>query len=135
MRTSVRTKVFIAALSAAAISLAVVTALVAGQGRSRERAQIQARLTTEARLIADLLTQAVGLTSLEQLDGEADRLSRYVEGRVTLVAGDGAVKGDSEQTVAEIRQLDNHGARPEIAAARDTGAGVSEQARPISVFP
>ena len=127
MRSSVRTKVFVAALSAAAVSLAVVTTLVAWQGRSRERAQIQARLTTEARLIADLLTQAVGLTSPAQLDGEADRLSRYVEGRVTLVGLDGTVTGDSEQTVAQIRQLDNHGSRPEIAAAREAGAGVSER--------
>ena len=127
MRSSVRTKVFVAALSAAVVSLAVVTALVAWQGRNRERAQIQARLTTEARLIADLLTQAVGLTSPAQLDGEADRLSRYVDGRVTLVGPDGTVTGDSEQTVDEIRQLDNHGSRSEIAAARVTGVGVSER--------
>ncbi|MGE0392026.1 MAG: ATP-binding protein [Vicinamibacterales bacterium] len=127
MTTSVRTKVFIAALSAAAVSLVAVAGLAAWQGRSRERAQIQARLTTEATLIADLLAQADHLHTPEQLDAEADRLARTVDGRVTLIATDGRVVGDSEQTVAELRQLDNHGSRPEVVAARATGTGVSQR--------
>ena len=127
MRTSVRTKVFLAALSAAAISLAVVAALMAWQARSRERAQIQARLTTEAQLIADLLAQAGTLTSVAQLDAEADRLALRVGGRLTFVARDGSVTGDSEQTVADLQQLDNHGSRPEIIGAREAGVGVSER--------
>ena len=127
MTTSVRTKVFVAALSAAALSLVVVAILVAWDGRSRERTQIQGRLTTEATLIADLLAQADHLTTVAQLDAEADRLARTIEGRVTFVAADGTVLGDSEQTPAELRQLDNHGTRPEIVAARETGLGVSQR--------
>lgn len=127
MTTSVRTKVFVAALSAAAVSLVAVAALAAWQGRSRERAQIQARLTTEATLIADLLAQADHLDTPDQLDAEADRLARTVEGRVTLIAADGTVTGDSEQTPAEIRQLDNHAGRPEIVSARAAGIGVSQR--------
>lgn len=127
MTTSVRTKVFIAALSAAALSLVAVAGLAAWQGRSRERAQIQARLITEATLIADLLAQAPHLATPEQLDAEADRLARTVEGRVTLIAADGTVTGDSEQTLDEIRQLDNHAGRPEIVSARASGVGVSQR--------
>lgn len=127
MTTSVRTKVFVAALSAATLSLVAVAGLAAWQGRNRERAQIQVRLTTEAALIADLLAQADHLDTLDELDTEADRLARTVEGRVTLIAADGTVAGDSEQTPAEIRQLDNHGSRPEVVAARATGTGVSQR--------
>ncbi len=127
MTTSVRTKVFVAALSAAALSLVVVAALVAWQERTRERAQIQARLTTEAALIADLLAQAPGMRTTEALDAEADRLATFVQGRVTLVAADGTVTGDSNQTIPELRQLDNHGNRPEILTAREAGLGVSQR--------
>ncbi len=127
MTTSVRTKVFIAALSAAALSLVAVAGLAAWQGRNRERAQIQARLITEATLIADLLAQASPLNTPEQLDAEADRLARTVEGRVTFIAADGRVTGDSEQTLAEVLQLDNHAGRPEVVAARASGTGVSQR--------
>jgi len=127
MTTSVRTKVFIAALSAAALSLVVVAAVAALQGRSRERSLIQTRLTTDATLIANLLAQTDRFTTPAQLDGEADRLATTLGGRVTLIAADGSVVGDSEQTLAELSQLDNHGGRPEIVAAREAGVGASQR--------
>ena len=127
MTTSVRSKVFVAALSAAAVALIVVAGVLAWQSRNRERTAIQTRLTTEATLIADLLARSEHTASLAGLDAEADRIARVVEGRVTLIAADGTVVGDSEQTPAEIAELDNHATRPEIVAARAQGTGVSQR--------
>ncbi len=127
MRSRFRTKVFIAALGAASVALLVGTLLVSWRARDEQRNQIRARLTNEAELVADLLGHAPGLRSADELDGEADRLSRYMAGRVTFIATDGRVVGDSTQTPAELTQLDNHANRPEVMDARGTGLGVSQR--------
>lgn len=126
MRTSFRTKVFVAAVGAAGVSLIVAALLLSWQVRDRQRAAITQRLTDEARLIAQLIASA---TSLDEgaLDDEADRLGRNSASRVTLVAEDGRVVGDSSQTPEQLRTLDNHGSRPEIVGARETGLGVFQR--------
>ena len=126
LNTSFRTKIFVASVSAAAVSLVVVALLLSSQVRQRERGAIQQRLTDEARLIADLLTTAP-VQDEAALDREADRLGQYTSSRVTLVAEDGRVVGDSTQTPEQLATLDNHGTRPEIVAARDSGLGVFER--------
>ncbi len=126
LTTSFRTKIFVASVSAAAVSLVVVALLLSSQVRQRERGAIQQRLTDEARLIADLLTTAP-VQDDAALDREADRLGQHTSSRVTLVAEDGRVVGDSTQTPEQLATLDNHGTRPEIVAARDSGLGVFER--------
>ena len=61
------------------------------------------------------------------MDREADRLGTLVSGRVTLIAGDGRVVGDSTQTPAELETLENHATRPEVLAARGGGIGTSQR--------
>ena len=70
-----RTKVFVGSLVASAVSLLVVALLLSFQIRERQRAAITQRLTDEAHLIADLLsdTQAIDRPAL---DAEADRLGQ-----------------------------------------------------------
>jgi two-component system phosphate regulon sensor histidine kinase PhoR len=126
VRTSFRTKVFVAAVAAAAVSLAVVALLLSWQVGQQQRAAIAQRLTQEARLIADLLAAAPALRG-PVLDGEANRLGQYSESRVTLIAEDGRVVGDSTLTASELPSLDNHLDRPEVIAARDGVAGISQR--------
>jgi len=126
VRTRFRTKVFIAAIGAAGVSLVFVALLLSWQVRDRQRAAITQRLTDEARLIAQLISSATSLNEAA-LDDEADRLGRNSASRVTLVAEDGRVVGDSSQTPEQLRTLDNHGSRPEIIGARDTGLGVFQR--------
>jgi two-component system phosphate regulon sensor histidine kinase PhoR len=126
MTASFRTKVFVGSVAAAAISLAVGASLLSWQVRREQRETIEARLTTEARLIADLMGGAPGLAG-DALDAEADRLARYSASRVTFVAEDGRVVGDSAQSLLELATLENHGSRPEVVAARDGSAGISRR--------
>ena len=124
--TSFRTKIFVASVAAAGVSLVVVALLLSSQVRERERDAIERRLTDEARLIADLLAPTATVEGAA-LDQEADRVGKYTASRVTLITEDGRVVGDSTQTPAQLTSLDNHSTRPEIVAARDTGLGVAQR--------
>ncbi|HEV3486118.1 MAG TPA: PAS domain-containing protein, partial [Vicinamibacterales bacterium] len=126
MRTSFRIKVFFAAVSAATVSLIVAGVLWSWQVRERQRDQIARRLTNEARLIADLLSAAPALDGAA-LQAEAARLGRYSASRVTLIAEDGRVVGDSRQTEAQLETLENHRDRPEVIAARESTVGISQR--------
>jgi two-component system phosphate regulon sensor histidine kinase PhoR len=55
----------------------------------------------------------------------AKELSQLLNVRVTLIAEDGTVLGDSELNADETRAVENHRERPEIVEARDSGQGSS----------
>jgi two-component system phosphate regulon sensor histidine kinase PhoR len=94
--------------------------------RSQQRSALELRLTDEARLIAELLSQAPGIAG-PALDAEADRLGQLVSTRITFVAEDGRVVGDSTQPADALETLENHGSRPEVAAAREHEIGTSQR--------
>jgi two-component system phosphate regulon sensor histidine kinase PhoR len=121
-----RTKVFIASVGAAAISLVVAATLVAWQARDRQQAAVQERITADARLIAELL-QHSSVRGIEALDREADDLGRHSEARVTFVASDGRVLGDSTLSGEALAAVENHADRPEIAAARRDGGATARR--------
>jgi two-component system phosphate regulon sensor histidine kinase PhoR len=127
MKAGFRTKVFIGAFTAAALSLLALAGLMAWQVRERQRTGIERHLSDEAYLAADLLSKATTLNDEPSLDAEADRLGQLISARVTFIAGDGRVVGDSTQTEAELRTLENHRTRPEVVAAREQGFGISQR--------
>ena len=126
MRTRFRTKLFVASVAAAAVSLFVAALLLSSEIAARQRDAIEQRLTDEAHLIADFLAAAPALQGTD-LDREADRLGAAITARVTLIEENGHVVGDSEQTLEQLKTLENHGTRPEVIAARQTGAGSSQR--------
>jgi two-component system phosphate regulon sensor histidine kinase PhoR len=94
--------------------------------RRSVNARIERGLVTEARLAAELLArQRTG--SAEQLDVEADTLGTMGTARVTFIAEDGRVTGDSEVPFPGLATLENHANRPEVLAARQTGLGVARR--------
>src|SRR5439155_963176 len=60
-------------------------------------------------------------------DEEADRLGQLIGARVTFIAPDGRVLGDSSETLGGVAAMENHGQRPEVVAARETGLGRSRR--------
>jgi len=126
MRPVFRAKVFVGSFAAAAVSLLTLAVLTSWQVRERQRQAIEQHLIDEAQLIAVLLSQVTSLEGSE-MDLEADRLGALVSARVTLIADDGRVVGDSTQTPAELAGLDNHLSRPEVVAARADGIGSSQR--------
>jgi two-component system, OmpR family, phosphate regulon sensor histidine kinase PhoR len=118
-----RTRIFGASLAAALVTLAVATTLVAWAVRAQTLNRIERELVAEARLTAALLTR----TSLSSPDDEADAIAQLSGARVTLIAADGSVVGDSTVDGADLEKLENHAARPEIVEARTNGLGVSRR--------
>jgi two-component system phosphate regulon sensor histidine kinase PhoR len=116
-------KIFSAATIAAAIGLAVAGAAFATSTARRTDAAIEQTLTSEARLAADLLARGPATTAVADLDAEADRIGELVGARVTFIAADGRVVGDSAETLDGVAQMENHASRPEVVEARQHGLG------------
>jgi two-component system phosphate regulon sensor histidine kinase PhoR len=121
---SFRAKIFLASLGVAAAALVFVTVIVAYERRQDERSSIEMRLVTQAQLIAELLSQSSQISSDQDLDDEADRLAELMQARVTLIAADGRVVGDSDLEGQALADVENHLQRPEVQQARAHGVGV-----------
>jgi two-component system phosphate regulon sensor histidine kinase PhoR len=79
---------------------------------------LDARLATAALLLHDEAGSLLG----RQADAEAVhrfvvQAARPSESRVTLIAVDGRVLGDSEVPVSQLERVENHASRPEVQAA------------------
>jgi two-component system, OmpR family, phosphate regulon sensor histidine kinase PhoR len=122
-RATFQTKFFFAALSAAIIALAVAGVLFATTMRTQIDRRIEDTLVAEARLAADLLARDKALATMPELDAEADRIGDLIGARVTFIAADGHVAGDSAETLDDVRTMENHAGRPEVIVARTSGIG------------
>jgi len=119
-----RAKIFLASLGVGAAALAFLTLLVAYERRQDERGAIEMRLVGQAQLIAELLSRNSTITSDQDLDDEADRLAELMATRVTLIAMDGRVLGDSDLDGQALADVENHLQRPEVQEAAARGVGV-----------
>jgi two-component system phosphate regulon sensor histidine kinase PhoR len=120
LRGSFQLKLFLIALASAAIALVVAGLLMAETTRRAGNARLEETLVEEVKLAAELLQSA---EPLDHPDAEADRMGNLVSARVTLIAADGRVIGDSSEPVDVLPTLENHIARPEIVAAAHGGIG------------
>jgi len=130
-RPSFQAKLFFAAISAVALALLVAGALLATAMRTELDERIENTLVAEARLASELLGRTSALPTgdpVADLDAEADRMGTLLGARVTLIAGDGRVLGDSSEPVDAVRQMENHAGRPEIIEAREHGFGRARRA-------
>jgi two-component system phosphate regulon sensor histidine kinase PhoR len=123
VRATFQLKFFLAALGAAVIALAVAGVRFATTMRAEVNARIEATLVAEARLAGDLLSAAAPIPAVSQLDDEADRIGRLIGARVTFIAADGRVVGDSAEPFEALATMENHAGRPEVVEARAKGIG------------
>ena len=122
-RATFQAKFFVAALASTVIALAVAGALFATTMRAQIDQRIEDTLVAEARMAADLLGRAGPIASVAEADEEADRLGDLLGARVTFIAADGRVVGDSAETLDGVAAMENHRDRPEVVAARASGLG------------
>jgi len=122
-----QTKLFSAATVTTAIGLAVAGSLFTTNTARRIDAGIEQTLTSEARLAADLLSRGPATAAVAELDAEADRIGELIGARVTFIAADGHVVGDSAETLDGVAQMENHASRPEVVDARLHGLGKSQR--------
>jgi two-component system, OmpR family, phosphate regulon sensor histidine kinase PhoR len=114
-----------------------VTLAVAAAGLYLNRAleayaieALEGRLVTAARLLNEdarvLLTQPAAPAAVREFVVQAAGPS---DSRVTLIAVDGRVLGDSEVDAADLGRLENHRDRPEVRTALAGGTGRDLRAR------
>jgi len=130
-----QTKIFSAATATALIALVVAGVLFATTTARRNNQRIEETLVAEAGLAADLISRGSlappASTELNDLiaefDPEADRIGRLLDSRVTFIARDGRVVGDSAEPLAAVATMENHGSRPEVIEARQKGIGMARR--------
>jgi two-component system phosphate regulon sensor histidine kinase PhoR len=84
---------------------------------------LEAKLTAEARLVGDALATSPAWDEPGgDLDATAQRYADLLDARVTLIAADGTVLGESDE---DRTQMDNHLYRPEVQQALRRGQGSS----------
>jgi two-component system phosphate regulon sensor histidine kinase PhoR len=93
------------------------------QLRQARLAELEAELLADARLLGDMVAPLLQEgTTPETLDELARRWATPLEARVTLIAPDGTVLGESHE---DRTQMDNHRLRPEVQQALEEGQGSS----------
>lgn len=122
-----RTRLFVAAFAIATVSLLLAGALVSLSLQRQLSERVERELVAQAQLVAELVARRGAAPTMAELDGEADALGLELGARVTLVAPDGRVVGDSAEDGAGLAAMENHGARPEIRAARERGVAVARR--------
>jgi len=121
-----RTRLFATSVAASAATLLVATLLISWSLKRTLEEQIERTLVTEARLAAEALSHRRP-ASRSELDAEADVLGTLGSARVTFIAPEGTVIGDSEVGTAELPAVENHAARPEVQQAFREGVGIARR--------
>jgi two-component system phosphate regulon sensor histidine kinase PhoR len=91
--------------------------------RSTQINHLESQLTNEARLVADIsMPSFVDPGKQTDLDSVAKTIGKEIQARITLIATDGTVLGDTDQ---DPLTMENHATRPEVIEALASGVGES----------
>jgi two-component system phosphate regulon sensor histidine kinase PhoR len=92
--------------------------------RERELSRVGRALEEQAALVRELV-RGTPLRAEEapRLDALADRSGEAARVRVTLIAADGSLVGDSDVPVERLAGVENHASRPEVRAALEGRIG------------
>jgi two-component system phosphate regulon sensor histidine kinase PhoR len=131
-RVPLRVQLSAALVGVILVAMLPLAVLVPQLARAHQVAALEGRLTDEALIVADYVAtleanRPSGAPPLLALDPAWDRLAKRLgeraETRITLIALDGTVVGESHQDLA---QVGNHAARREVQQALAQGHGVDE---------
>jgi two-component system phosphate regulon sensor histidine kinase PhoR len=117
---TIRARALLGSVLAIVVALGVVAAAVPGIATQHEVDVLGSRLASEASLAGDLSRDLFVRADTDSLDALAKRIGSASDTRVTFVATDGTVLGESDE---DRRTMDNHASRPEIAPALAGGEG------------
>ena len=125
MTIGVRGKLFLVSVSLVLAVVLLSGVYLEAQLRSWAQSRAQDELQGHARMVRVLLE--ADRAGLGDADALADRLAAPTEARVTIIAGDGRVLGDSEFTADGLSRMESHVDRPEVVAALRDGLGAARR--------
>ncbi len=124
LRLDIRAKLFAASLGLIAVSVFAAELYLRPAIEANVTERIRADLGVRLALVQEAATGPVDLRP-ETWDALADRLGARAQARVTFIAGDGRVLGDSEVALDGLAGLENHRDRHEVAEALSGHGGAS----------
>ena len=123
---SLTQRLIVGALLVCGVFVVLTVASLDWRLRNRLRDESATELLREARLVGAQWREGLDADSL------ADAAGAALSHRVTLVASDGRILGDSEFDEPALSRLENQAARPEISDALRSDSGTSLQESPGS---
>ncbi len=105
------------------VGMGVLGAYLVESSSTTQLSQLRDRLTSEAKLVSEASApDFAGPVDSAQLNALARRTGAAADARVTVIALDGTVLGDSWE---DPTTMENHSNRPEVIAALKSGVGES----------
>ena len=126
MRTAARggagsrlaTRLTLLTLVVAGVGMLAMALYVARAVETRALADLKAHLAVQARLLQDAFAPLLdGVPVTREIQARARHYAAKLGARVTVIARDGTVLGESDRGPADGRELENHATRPEVRAA------------------
>jgi two-component system phosphate regulon sensor histidine kinase PhoR len=123
MFRSIRWRITISFILVVLIIMGILGAYLVNSTRNSQLDNLRSQLENEARITAEAsLPGFLSPDESSDLNALANKLGMEIETRVTIIALNGTVLGDSEE---EPSTMENHANRPEIMDALATGVGES----------
>jgi two-component system phosphate regulon sensor histidine kinase PhoR len=123
MFRSIQWRITISFILVVLIIMGILGVYLVNFARNAQLDNLRSQLENEARITAEAsLPGFLNPDELSKLDDLAKKLGAEIETRVTIIALDGTVLGDSEEDPAT---MENHANRPEVKDALATGVGES----------
>lgn len=121
MFRSIQWRIAVAFILLIVIGMGVLGFYLTNFARDLQIDSLRSHLEKEARIIAEA-SQPAFLGQGDDLDALAKKLGEKIETRVTIIAVDGTVLGDSQE---DPSTMENHATRPEVRDALQSGIGES----------
>ncbi|HEX4744974.1 MAG TPA: ATP-binding protein [Candidatus Limnocylindria bacterium] len=125
MPRTIGARLLLASIASLVISLAVLAVAAPLAARQHETDTTGTRLAGDAAVVAELAREQLAGNDASSIDHLAKRIGAASGTRITIIARDGTVLGESDE---DPRGMENHAGRPEVAAALAGGPGRSIRA-------
>jgi two-component system phosphate regulon sensor histidine kinase PhoR len=120
---SIKWRIIFWFVSLIAVSMTLFGVLLTNSVKTTQLANLAKQLENEARIVSEIcLPYLDDASALDSIDVLAKALGADIEERITVIAIDGTVLGDSDDNPAE---MENHSLRPEVKDALSSGYGES----------
>jgi len=123
MFRSIRWRIILPYVGLILVTMVALGAYLSGFVRQTYLNDLESKLANEARMIGDVITPELELVGASpNLDPQAKHWAAILNARVTIIAPDGTVWGESNEDRA---LMTNHSDRPEVVQALASGEGRS----------
>ena len=125
MRLKLYHKIILVLAVALALVLSVIYTYLDNNLKEYTYNRIRSGLDRETALLGTMIESRGPEMTMPAMDTFADEAGAALGTRVTVIGPDGRVLGDSEISLEELPNIENHRGRPEVQQAFATGSGSS----------